>query len=276
MKKLIGIAILIGLIVAGVVFYRNLQQAVTIDNITLDATLATRDTVEIELNMVVDNPFLFSFDLQQLTYHVSVAGEELISEHHEIQQTVDDSTYLQIPVALNYPQVMSKMQKLENQDSTFLSLDVDVSYTVPLLGTLNTSARSTRQIPVPAMPDIQITDIDTKSFGFKNIALDLHIMVDNPSERAMKLDDLVFNVTLNESSIVKGMKWQTIEIPREQQTTFTLPVEVRTGALAQEFFEQLTGEELNLYLDGSALLIVPDSPIDSIPMKIDTDGPIKL
>lgn len=277
MKKIIWLLVAGVLIAVGIVFYFNLKQAVTLKNVTINATTVAQDTVDVELNMVIDNPFFFSFDLNQLAYNVSLEGEELVRENHDIDKTIDDSTFLQIPITLDYKQVFSKLQELKAQDSTHLSFDFDITYTLPLAGTITTSVSNAKKVPVPTLMSTQINNIDVKSFGFKNIDLDVQMIIDNPSKRSMKLDNLEFDVTLNESTLVKGMKWETIHIPKKEQTTFTIPIKVNTGALAKEFFDKITeGDEIRVYLDGNATLISPNLPSDSIALVIDTEGAIKL
>lgn len=277
MKKIIGLLVVAVLITVGIVFYFNLKQAITLKNITINATTVAQDTVDVELNMVIDNPFFFSFDLNQLAYNVSLEGEELISENQDIDKTIDDSTFLQIPVTLNYQQVFNKLQELKAQDSTFLSFDFDITYTLPLIGTTTTSVSNAKKVPVPTLMNAQINSIDVKSFGFKNIDLDVQMKIDNPSKRSMQLDNLKFDVTLNESNLVEGMKWETVNIPEKEVVTFTIPIKVNTGALAKEFFDKLTeGEEIKVYLDGNAILISPNIPGDSIELVIDTEGAIEL
>ncbi len=268
------VGILVGL---GTLFYFNVRNAVKLENVTLDATLIAQDTVDIELNMLVNNPFFFDFNLRKLQYSVALGNEELVRNAHEINKTIDDTTQLQIPVTINYKKVKSQLQELQAQDSTWLDFNFFVLYELPLLGLQGTTVNNSKKIPVPALITTEIEKIEVNSFGFENIDLAVDMMVDNPTARNLSIDNLVFDVKLNESTLIEGMRWKKVSIQARENTRFTLPITVRTGTIAKEFFDKLTeGDEIKVYLDGQGLLLMEESPIDSLKVRFKTEGAMQL
>lgn len=276
-KSFLWVIVIGSVIAGGLIFYFNLKKAVKLENVTVDATSISQDTVEMEINMLINNPFFFDFFIKDLQYKAALGDEQLLDDSTAIDKEIDDSTRLQIPIAMNYEKVLAQLEELQAQDSTWLDFSFDVRYSLPLLGLQKTSVDRTLKIPVPVLVDIKMDEVAVNSFGFKNIDLDIKMLLDNPSKLEATMDNLVFDVRLNESTLVKGMHWNTVEIDPEQTSYFTIPVKVKTGALAKEFFDKITeGEEINVYLDGSCILKLEDTPVDSIRIQFETEGAMEL
>ena len=276
-RRFLWIGIVIFVLAMAIVFYFQIKNAVTMENVTVDATLAPHDSVDIKLNMLVNNPLFFDFEIKELYYTVSLGEDEIINNATEINKIIDDSTRLTIPVTINYKKVMAKLQELQAQDSTWLDLQLFIRYRLPLLGMQESSLNGSYQIPVPALMELQMEHVQIESFGFKNIDLGIQMKLVNPSDRELTIDNLIFNIKLNESSLVKAMHWDSIAVNPKKNVTFTVPVEVKTGALAKEFFDRITkGDTIGVFLDGSCILKIPNSPIDSLKVFFETEGAMQL
>ncbi len=279
MKKrhFVWISLLAVLLLSGILLYINIKKAVRLQNITLDATRVAHDTLEMEVHMIVNNPFFFDFSLHDIQYAISLGNKQLLSDAVDIDKKIDDSTSLTLPVVMDYKKVVEELEKLQAQDSTLMRFDFTVGYTLPLLGTQSTSVQGTKEIPVPPLPAVSLDKVDVKKFGFKNIALDVTLLIENPSSISVTMDNLLFDVQLNETKLAKGIKWKAVPVPARETTRFTLPVEVKTGAIAKEFFDQITqGDKIKIYIDGSSILRIKDSPLDSIHVLFETEGAMQL
>ncbi len=279
MKKrhFIWISLLTVLLLSGILLYMNIKKAVKLQNITLDATRVAHDTLEMEAHMIVNNPFFFDFSLHDIQYTLSLGNKQLLSDVISIDKKVDDSTSLTLPIVMDYKKVAEQLEKLQAQDSTLMRFAFTVGYTLPLLGTQSSSIQGTKEIPVPPLPAVSLEDIAVKNFGFKNIALDVTLKIENPSSVSVTMDNLLFNVQLNETKLAEGIKWKAVLVPARETTRFTLPIDVKTGAIAKEFFDQITqGDKIKVYLNGSSILSIKDSPLDSIQVLFETEGAMQL
>lgn len=266
------------LVVAGVLLYTNFKKAVRLDSLTLDATHIAQDTVTLNMNLRIDNPFFFDFTLHKLQYQAALAGKQLLDDSARVNQRITDTTRLEIPVTLNYQQLRSRLKALDPQDSALLDVRFAVNYTLPLLGQQQTAIDQTLQVPVPQLFDITMEDIAVQRFGFQNIALNVDMWLKNPNKVSATIDDLVFDVSLNESTLLQGTRAASIDVPPQENVYFTLPIRVKTGAITREVFDKITqGDDLHLYLDGSCVLrLEEDAPVDSVQIHFDTEGPIQL
>ncbi len=276
-KSLLWIAIIAGVVAGAVIFYFNLKNAIQLKNVTMNATSIAQDTVEMEVNMLVDNPFFFDFMLKDMRYRASLGGKQLLDDSATLNKEITDTTNLQIPVTFNYKQVTAQLKNLEQQDSAMLDFSFDVGYTLPLIGLQRTSLDHTMKVPVPQLPEVKLQKIDVEHFGFQNISLNVHMLLSNPNKMEAVMDNLMFDVHLNESMLVEGAHMKPIDIEPKEQVAFTIPITVKTGSIAKEFFDKITkGDKINVYLDGSSVLRIKDAPVDSILLKFDTEGAMQF
>lgn len=272
------LAIIIGsVIAAGVAFYFNLKKAIRIEHVTMDATSISQDTVEVEVNMLIDNPFFFDFMLKDIWYQASLGKKQVLDDSTMVNQEITDSTSLQIPITLNYNKIRTQLEALQPQDSTMLDFTFDVSYELPVIGLQRTSIGHAMKVPVPKLVSLEVQEIDVKSFGFQNIDLSVNMLLHNPNKTEAVINDLIFNVSLNESTLVEGARARPIDIEPKEKVYFNLPVSVKTGSIAKEFFDKITkGDKINVFLDGSCILKLEGAPVDSIRIKFDTEGAMEL
>ncbi|MFD2570612.1 LEA type 2 family protein [Spirosoma soli] len=248
MKKGWTIALLLLLIggVGAYIWYSRLKNNAASEGGAFDNTLKPRlemsnleitniddDQVDMNMQMLIDNPLPVGFKAHKLRYTVYMAKTPIIEESYEkpIEVESGDSTLVTLPAKLLIKKLNTVLKTLDKKDidSTTYGVRATFDLDVPILGQRTFTQSFEKRLPTYYIPEIKVEDIDFGKLGLKQTDVAAKVNVVNKNKFPYNFTDTHYTVSINGKQIAEGDQPEPILIKAQGTTPVVFPVTMKPG-----------------------------------------------
>lgn len=211
------------------------------------------DGAELTMLLNIDNPNPLPIKLAGFDYAVNVNGKPFTQgqQHSGVDIDARASSQVKVPVAFKFSELANLFDGKENRDELAYSIDTNVRVDLPILGIVSIPATHKNRIPIPAMPSIQVSDVNINSLGFSGADLTVVIAVENPNTFGIDLTQLDYNLLVNGTSWATIKSTDVLKLPEKGKTQINIPVQLSFADMGQALFQALTqGKAMEYKLNG--------------------------
>ncbi len=247
---------------------------------SLRITALSFSDVELTADIAIDNPNAIGVSLSSFSYDVLVEGNRLVSGREDTGLSIaaQASSNVTLPVVLSYEEIRRVVQASRQQDELAYAVSIDLSFELPVLGTVTLPVERDGLLPVVRLPRVAVTSLALESIGLTGAELVLGVQVDNPNGFAFDLSALDYQLT------VQDQVWVAGEVDRGRTLTprgteeFNLAFSLSFSALGRAVRDVLLGDDEIRYEFDGAIAVAPELPLlgpTTIPLNLSGALPLQ-
>lgn len=215
------------------------------------------DGVTLLFNFDVDNPNRFNINAEQYSYEFFINERSFLTGLREEPVRVDkeSSTTVQVPVSLNFSEVIETFGSVLRQDSISYQLSTEVEFDLPVAGKRKVPVATSGEFPIPRMPQVSFGGVDVKELSLTGAEVEISFSVSNPNSFGIAVSNAAYQL------IVNGREWmdttldQNIRIEGDKYREIRIPIRLGTSQLGPALLEMMSGNTtFNYEVKGEAEL----------------------
>jgi LEA14-like dessication related protein len=220
------------------------------------------DTVTLELDVQVNNPYLVSLPLSALSYSLTSDNRTLLSGSGSPAAPIGATSSDIVPLVLrvSFQDLLSTLSGLQPGHVVNWAIDVQLTVVAPVIGPLTLPLERSGKLPVPAVPEVSLSSVrwDSLSLGEARATLELAVL--NTNSFDIDLDELSFGLDLGGARVAEAHALPTDSLQEDQAAIVRIPISfspLNLGAAALALFKS-DGASYNL--NGMLSLGTPFGP----------------
>lgn len=155
---------------------------------------------ELAAEILVDNPNAVGVTLTGFSYRLEVEGVEFLSgiQTRGISIPAFGERSFEFPVTIGFRNLVDTVGAVGDRDEASYTIDVDLSFELPVLGEVTVPVRREGTFPIVRPPAVRVADLVLDSLTISGARLSLSVEVENPNGFAFALDSLSYSFAVNE------------------------------------------------------------------------------
>jgi len=238
---------------------------VRLDNLSIqDVTLG--------FDVDVTNPYGVTLPLANLGYALSSGGQSLLSGELADPGSIParKTKRLAVPVKVRFMDVMNVLQGVRPGSVIPYEANLSLSANAPGFGPVTLPLKHTGNMPVPAVPEITLADVQWEKLSLTNASAKIRLGVVNTNDFALKLSKLNYALSLGGTEVADTSVSKAVNFSKKgDQQTIEIPISIKPINLGMAFFNMLSGEGSGYRIHGDMLT---DTPFGKLNMPYDSTG----
>ena len=239
---------------------------------SVKVTGLTSDSVDLLVNLAINNPNAFALNTSGMDLDLKVEGTSLVSLDEPdkgLKLPARGSATTSVPVSLKFVDLYNTVGKLKDQDSFTYTLDAGFIFNLPVLGNVRIPASYSDSLPIPKMPQISFRSARLSDLGWTGASLELVVDVLNPNSFGVDLNSLNYQVVSGGSALGSGQV-KAASLANGEKQQLTIPLSVSFAEMGASVIRMLKGDQaMDIGLQGK-LDFTPDLKIwQPAPLEFD-------
>lgn len=263
--------------------YFDLKRAVQIivpefENIEEAAIELIDDSLFMDARLLFLNKSFLRLNLDSFIYEVTLDSLKVLSKKQDVDLRLSpgQTDTLNLPFALPFRRLSSKIEQLQSKDSTTLTFDLRLVYST-LFGRAVLPFKKTSNIAVPVPPKFEIVELDYVERNKGVFYMIAHVRIINQGKLDLDVSDLTYELTVDDAFDAKGFYAKGLHLVPRTDTVIDLPVEFKVEHLVKTLVRSVAGiDKANYHFTVRSLVKVADFGKRNTPVQIEKRGTIEL
>lgn len=258
MKKFITASILVTIILtsgcAALRDFANVQQP-TVDFTRVSVQSINFDGVSLLFDFDVNNPNQVGIDAKEYSYEFFINDNSFVTGRQVENLRINrmSSSVVQVPVTLNFSEMMNTFGSLAGRDSLSYQIASEVQFEIPGLGTRTVHVSAAGDLPIPRLPAVEFGGFDVKNISLSGAEMEIAFRITNPNSFGLNLSNAAYVLNVNGREWLDTRLVETIRIGAKESNMVRIPVRLDAAQMGSVFVEMLSGStEFQYNLSGAA------------------------
>ncbi len=239
------------------------KPSASIDGVRLDGISLEKLNLVFDVN--VTNPYSFAIPMTNLDYTLASEGAQFLDGKADLAGTsipAHGSKTVPVPVAITFANLLTLLQKVKPGDVVPYESKLKLWLDVPGAGPLGLPLNYSGKMPVPAIPEIELSEVKWDKLGFDNVGGVLHIRVKNLNKFPIDLSKLTYGLKLANTQVAQSGFEQAVKFAEGQENVLEIPIAINPKNFGLAFFNMLRGSDSSYELGGTMALDTQFGKID--------------
>ena len=225
------------------------------------------ESLKLVFDTEVTNPYEVPLPLVNLDYSLSSAGKEFLSGKAPVQGSIPakGSQVVPLPAALSFVPVLKVLDGLKPGSVVPYEARLKLYVDAPVVGILALPVSHSGSLPIPAIPEVQLAQVEWKSLSIDSASAVIQLSVKNTNQFPVDLQKLTFGLSLADAKVGDASFAQSVRFEPGGQAVLRIPVSLSPKSLGLGAFNLLRGEGSGYKIEGSMGLGTPFGPL-SLPL----------
>lgn len=201
--SVIAVALLTGLIYLVVKFQqsdRKLADYVVpqLQLAQMQLTQLSAKQVDMNMNVVIDNPAPVGIHIDSLHYKVFIEGNEVVKSTYpdSLEVEANDTTTVSLPITIYYDKLQAVLEELEQQgkDSVIDKINATIFSEMDIIPKDTFNLEVEKMLPLVRIPEINVTDLHVEDLSFSGATLKVEAMVKNENVFSFGFQDMSYQL----------------------------------------------------------------------------------
>ncbi len=235
--------------------------------------------VDLVFDIQIDNPnpvgiSLAGFDYDLLLNNISFLKGK---QDKSLEIKANDVATIQLPLSLLFENIYATYQRLKSEDKISYTLNTGLTFNLPVLGELRIPVSTTGEFPAIKIPVVSIKYLKMNKLSFTGADFSLAIGINNPNSFGFNINDLTYNLIVNETSWAEGQTSEGMNIQAKKNNTLLVPFTLNLLQIGSTLYQEINeGENFDYQLIGQANLSSSMEILGKIKLPFDVTGKIDL
>lgn len=223
------------------------------------------DAAEVVFDIRIKNPYRASLPLVNLNYELASQGDAFLSGEADVAGSIPakKSKIIQVPARIAFPELLETLTQIRPGQVLPLGANFTLSVDAPVAGRLQLPLRSSFELPIPTLPEIDIQSIKWDDFGLTEISARMNLRIHNLNEFPLDLEQLTYGLTLGGSEILSSQLREATSLNAQERGKLSIPLAFSPVNLGSAVLNMLKGEGATYALEGDMNLTTPYGDLTS-------------
>ncbi len=205
--------------------------------------------------------------------HAFLKGEQT----QKMEISASDSSSLLVPVTLNFRDLYQTIKGISEKDESTYAFNTQLSFDLPVLGRTEVPVSKNGTIPVVKLPKLKVGDVNVQSLSFSGAKINLQLLFDNPNGFGMKVNNLMYDLEVNEDPWASGTALQNVQIAPNGITELEIPLTLSLNKIGMSAYQILTGsKKANYRVKGTIDFNVLHNLLGNTQLRFDESGEVPI
>jgi len=229
------------------------------------------DSATLLFDVKIDNPYSAELPLANLEYSLASGGKPFLTGNAPVQGSIpaNGSKVVSLAASLEFGRVLSALQGVKLGSVIPYDAALTLSVNAPAVGKISLPLKKSGQLPIPAIPEIELADIEWKGFDLTRTEGVLHVKITNTNQFALDLAKLSLSLNLAGHTIASTAVDQAASIAPGGQGTVDIPVGFSPKELGLSAISLIQGKGSEYRISG---LLSANSPFGPLNLPYEKSG----
>ncbi|MBU1099214.1 MAG: LEA type 2 family protein [Bacteroidetes bacterium] len=211
-------------------------QSMKIDNLSFE-------DVNLLFNFSIDNPNAIGIDLAGFNYDVEISNNSFVAGNQDKGLSIASrgQSTMQIPVKLNFTELVGMYKVLKSKDSVDYKLSGDFIFDLPVLGNVRVPYATAGNLPIIKVPSISIGELKLNNLNLLGAEVLLRVKCDNPNAFSVGINGFDYILKIAGKEWVQSNSNQKIKLNSHGQSEIEIPIKLNFLQVGQSVYQLLTG-----------------------------------
>ena len=216
----------------------------------------------------IKNPYSVPLPLVNVDYGLASREQPFLTGKADLQGTVPakDTKTVSLPARVTYLELLKALKDVRPGSVVPYKADLGLSVDAPAVGPLRLPLKKEGKLPVPAAPDVKITEINWDKLTLDNAGGRVKLHLANRNDFPLELSRLAYALTLGDVEVAKSALAKPVTFEAGGGAgDLEIPISLSPKSLGLGFFRMLTGGGSGYKLLGTLDVATPFGPM-SLPI----------
>lgn len=251
----------------------------TLELANMTITKLTKEEVNMSMDVLLDNPLPFGFEIDSFTFALAIGGKEVVSSTYPdpLELNGYDRTVVSMPISAEQQLLLGTLKELDNKGVDSVVYGVDVAFTkkFPLIGERPLSFHVERYLPLFLLPGVEVKDLDLQKLGLNDTRLLLALELTNENNGSIAIRDTKVTLRVGDDRVLTTKVDSVICIPAKDKVDISLPLRIDLGEALGTMMKFLLqpGTAYQFQLD--AIVVSDSKTTNGTVIHVQRDGVLK-
>ena len=256
----------------------NIQKpAVSVENIHI--TGLNFNQLDLLFDLGIENPNPLAITLAGMNYEFYLNDRLFFKGLGDSTQTIaaKAKSQVEIPLSLDFKNIYQTYRSLKNQDSSDYKMQIGLTFDLPVIGRTTLPISKEGKIPLIKFPSVKVNSLKLKNLNLTSASLELDINIENPNSLSLMLNQLNYQLRINQQNWLSGDQSQPQEITAKASQSLKIPFSLNFIEIGQTVYQTLQGNQnLNYDFSGKITVKGSDTLIPTTDIPFTTTGILPL
>ena len=226
------------------------------------------DSATLLFDVEVDNPYSVPLPLVNVDYNLASGGAPFLSGKADLQGTVPakDKKTVSLPAKVPFMELLSALKGVRPGAVVPYEAELGLSLDAPALGVLRLPLKKEGKLPVPAAPEVQVSEIKWDKMTLEEAGGHVKLHLVNRNQFPVELSKLTYALSLGEVEVANSSLAKALAFEADGGGgAVELPISFSPRKLGLAVFSMLAGQGSGYGLTGTLDVQTPFGPM-SLPM----------
>lgn len=223
------------------------------------------DSLTLLFDVEVENPYGVALPLLNADYALAGFDKQFLSGKADLQGTIParGRKTVQIPARVGYVETLNALKEIKPGSVFSYVADLGLSFDAPGLGALRVPMKREGQLPIPAIPEISISEIKWDQLTLEKAGGHVKLNLVNRNQFPVELQNLDYDLNLGGVKVADSDIARGLSLSENGGTgTIEIPLSISPAKLGAGVFNMLTGKGSGYELKGAVDLQSPFGPMN--------------
>lgn len=213
----------------------------------------TLEKIDLVFNVEITNPYDVSLPLAELTYSISSAGKQVLQGGVQPNGAIPahGTQVIQLPAIVQFASLAKVLGNVRPGSVVPYKADLALGVDAPVVGRLSLPLTKSGEVPVPAVPEVELTAFDISALSLDEVKAVAKLRVKNTNQFPLDLSKLGFAFGLGGKEIGRTNLANATSLAPGQIATLEIPISFAPRKFGAGLLNLLRGNQIAYQLNGS-------------------------
>jgi LEA14-like dessication related protein len=211
------------------------------------------ENIVLLFDVEVENPYATSLPLIDLGYSLTSGGNKFLEGTLTPTGSIParGKQVIQLPATVPFSSLLATLKGVKPGAVVPYTANLRIGVNVPVLGRTDVPFSKNGELPVPAVPQVEVTSLSMGKFGLDQIKAIAKLRIRNPNQFPLDLTRLSVNLALGGLDVGGSKLASPASIASKQEATVEVPLSFSPRAVGIGIVNLLRGNQIAYQVSGS-------------------------
>ena len=212
---------------------KNMVREPVVSFKSVDIASITFTGVDLLCKVNVENPNPLDIPFPELAWEV------FLNANHFINGTIRNggpirsygTTVVEVPVSLTYLDILNTFSSLAGANEVDFKIPLNFKFNIPVIGEKSFQLEPSGTVPILQLPTLSFGGISVKNISLTSLDFEVNWEIENKNSVAMLVNEITYNLTINNSQWASGTTSKNIQIAPNQKGNIPIPISLNNLAI---------------------------------------------
>lgn len=201
----------------------------------------------------VANPYDAGLPLADLSYTLDSNGRKLLDGSAQPSGSIParGKQVLQVPVTVGFAPLLATLKDIRPGAVLPYTADFRISVDAPVLGRIEIPLSKSGELPVPAIPDIEMSSFEIGKLGLDRTSGTVKLRIRNTNQFPLDLKRLGMSFALGGVDVGSSRLSDAASLKPGESVTLSVPLSFSPRTIGASLFNLLRGKQIAYQVSGS-------------------------